>query len=158
MTTGTTWRTLHNPSVLSTVSPWSLRARQLGGWLVVGVAGAGAEFALLRLLTNGLDLPLWLSSAAAAEVLILGRFFVMDHWVFRHARPSLERLLRYQGACLGALLVYWLVINTVSGPLGLPDWIGFLVGTGASLGWSLLTNFLWVWRRRSAFASEVVRS
>lgn len=151
MTTGTTWRTSHDLSELSTDSPSLSPARQLSGWLVVGVAAAGLEFGLLRLLTNGLGLALWLSSAVAAEVLILGRFLVMDRWVFRHARPSLERLLRYQGACLGALLVYWLVINTASGALGLPDWIGFLVGTGAALGWSLLTNFLWVWRGRSAF-------
>lgn len=126
------------------------RLRQVGGWLALGVAAAGLEFALLRVLTVGLWLPLWLSSAVAAEALILAKFAANDRWVFGHRRPALARLGKYHGACLGALAAYWVVINVVSGPLGAPDWAGFLLGTGASFAWSLATNFLWVWGGRAA--------
>jgi hypothetical protein len=34
--------------------------------------------------------------------------------------------------------------------LGLSKEIGFVLGTGASFAWSLVTNFLWVWRKPPA--------
>jgi putative flippase GtrA len=88
-----------------------------------------------------------IATALAAEVLILVKFLLADRWVFGYRRPSIDRAVKYHGACAGALLVYWVVINALSGGLGVAYTLGFLLGTSASFVWSLLTNFLWVWHR-----------
>ena len=117
------------------------------GWTVLGVSAAAAELALLRALVEGLQVPLPVATALAAETLILVKFLVADRWVFGHPRPAVDRAIKYHGACAGALVVYWLVINALATLLGVPYALGFLIGTGASFVWSLLTNFLWVWDR-----------
>jgi putative flippase GtrA len=119
----------------------------LAGWFAVGVAGAGLELALLRILVEVLGWPLSIATAIAAETLILGKFLAADRWVFDHAWPALDRLLKYHGASVGALLVYWLVINGVADLGNVPYVAAFVIGTGAAFAWSLVTNFLWVWAR-----------
>lgn len=121
------------------------RSRRLAGWVLVGASGSLAELVVLRLLYEVLGWPLPVATAAAAELLILVKFAISDRWVFGHAVPTMHRLLRYHGASAGALVVYWVVINTLSALLGLPYVPAFLVGTAAAFGWSLVTNFWWVW-------------
>src|SRR5215207_1644079 len=116
-------------------------------WVVLGAGAAVAELGLLKVLYEMLLWPLPIATAVAAEVLILVKFVIADRWVFGHPRPTLHRLLRYHGACAGALVVYWLVINGLAVLLGLAYELGFVLGTGASFVWSLLTNFFWVWAR-----------
>jgi putative flippase GtrA len=117
------------------------------GWFAVGVTASVVELVLLRLLHEGLNVALPSATLVAAEVLILAKFGVSDRWVFGHAWPSLQRVLRYHGACAGALVVYWVVINGVAAVLGVPYVAAFIIGTAASFAWSLATNFLWVWAR-----------
>ena len=88
------------------------------------------------------------ATAVAAEVLILAKFVIADRWVFGHRRPSPTRLARYHGASAGALIVYWLAINGLAALFGLEYVLAFVLGTAAAFGWSLLTNFLWVWPSR----------
>jgi putative flippase GtrA len=130
------------------------RLLQVGRWAALGVGAAVAELALLRALVEGLMLPPWLASAVAAEALILARFVIADRWVFLQARPSLGRLVRYQGACLGALLVYLVTFNILVGGFGALYAVAFVLGTGASFVWSLATNFLWVWRGAPAHPGD----
>jgi dolichol-phosphate mannosyltransferase len=120
-------------------------ARRFVGWFVVGLTGSLLELGLLRLLYEFLDWPLPVATAVAAEVLILAKFVVSDRWVFGHALPALDRLLRYHGASAGALVVYWLVINGLAAFVGLPYVWAFVAGTAAAFVWSFVTNFLWVW-------------
>jgi putative flippase GtrA len=101
---------------------------------------------LLRGLYELLEWPLPIATAVAAEVLIMVKFLLNDRLVFSHAWPTLGRLVRYHGASAGALVVYWVVINALSLFLGVVYVIAFIVGTAAAFTWSLLTNFLWVWR------------
>jgi putative flippase GtrA len=128
--------------------------RRLINWFVLGVGAAVAELGLLKVLVEVLVWPLPIATLVAAEVLILGKFFIADRWVFDHPRPTLQRLLKYHGACAGALVVYWLVINGLAALLGLVYEVAFLVGTAASFVWSLLTNFFWVWARPARVASS----
>ena len=122
-------------------------SRRVGGWFVLGVSAAVVELTLLRLLVDVFAWPLFVASLVAAETLILVKFVIADRLVFGHARPAFDRLVRYHGACLGALIVYWLVINGLVEVLGVPYTAGFVLGTGASFAWSLVSNFLWVWKR-----------
>jgi dolichol-phosphate mannosyltransferase len=122
-----------------------LQSRRVVGWFVVGITGSLVELGLLRLLVEVLLWPLPAATAVAAEVLILAKFLIADRWVFGHALPTVNRLLRYHGACAGAFVVYWLVINGLVELLGVPYVLAFLAGTAASFAWSLMSNFLWVW-------------
>jgi putative flippase GtrA len=121
------------------------RYRRLAGWFSIGVMAALLELALLRGLVEVLAWPLPVATLIAAEVLILGKFLTTDRWVFGHAWPTMNRVLRYHGASAGALIVYWLVINGLAAVGGVPYVAGFIVGTAAAFLWSLVTNFLWVW-------------
>ena len=113
------------------------------------MAAAGAELALLGGLYQGLHLALPVATALAAETLILVKFLVADRWVFGYLRPAVDRGLKYHGACAGALVVYWLVMNALAVGLGVVYTLAFVLGTAASFLWSLLTNFFWVWARTS---------
>lgn len=119
--------------------------RRVSGWFALGVAAAGVELALLRLLYEVWQWPLPIATATAAEALIVAKFLIADRWIFGHPRPNWDRVLRYHGACAGAFVVYWLVINGLTELMGVPYAIGFLLGTAASFAWSLASNFLWVW-------------
>jgi putative flippase GtrA len=132
------------------------RLIQIGRWAALGAGAAVVEFELLRLLVEALAVPPWLASAIAAEALILARFVIADRWVFAQTRPTLGRLVRYQGACMGALLVYLAVFNALVGGFGVAVTAAFVVGTAASFAWSLTTNFLWVWRGAPAPVSTEV--
>jgi putative flippase GtrA len=121
------------------------RTRRVAGWFVIGLTASLVELALLRLLYEGLQWPLPVATATAAEVLIIVKFLVTDRWVFSHASPTVERLVRYHGASAAAFVVYWLVINGLAELVGLPYVAAFLVGTAAAFTWSLMSNFLWVW-------------
>jgi putative flippase GtrA len=120
--------------------------RRLAGWFVLGLMASLLELALLRALYEVLQWPLPIATAVAAEVLILLKFLLNDRLVFNHTWPTLGRLVRYHGASAGALAVYWIVINGLSLLLGVEYVIAFVAGTAAAFTWSLLTNFLWVWR------------
>jgi putative flippase GtrA len=124
------------------------KLRRLAGWFVVGVSGAVVELAVLRTLYEVVGWPLPVATAVAAEALILAKFLVTDRWVFRHARPGVDRLLKYHAACAGAFVVYWVVINGLAEFAGVPYIAAFVAGTAASFAWSLATNFLWVWVSR----------
>ena len=126
---------------------------RLVSWFVLGLGAALAELGLLKLLYEVLLWPLPLGTAVAAEALILVKFVIADRLVFGHQRPTWHRLLRYHGACAGALVVYWLVINGLA-VLGLAYELAFVLGTGASFVWSLLTNFFWVWARPGPRTTE----
>lgn len=134
--------------VLLSIRAYVSRARlwKLGGWFVLGVGALVVELGLITLLHEPLALPLWLATAVAAETTILGRFFANDRFVFGHLRPTRRRLLRYHGACAGSFVVSWLVINGLASGFGVQYQVAAIIGSGASFFWSLLTNFLWVWR------------
>jgi putative flippase GtrA len=120
--------------------------RRLASWFLLGVTASLLELALLRGLYEVLQWPLPIATAAAAELLIILKFLLNDRFVFNHAWPTLGRMVRYHGASAGALAVYWVVVNALSLLLGVEYVIAFVAGTAAAFTWSLLTNFLWVWR------------
>ena len=133
---------------------YASQARRVVIWFIVGAAAAVLELGLLHLLYDMLGVELPIATAVAAEVLIVAKFLVTDRWAFGHHRPTGARLLRYHGASAGAFVVYWLAINGLVELGGLLYPIAFVLGTGASLVWSLLTNFLWVWAQPARSAAR----
>ncbi len=123
--------------------------RRVGRWVLLGVSASLLELALLHALYEGLRWPLPVATALAAEVLIIAKFLGNDRFVFDHPWPNFTRLVRYHCASAGALLVYWLVLNSLSLAAGVPYVAAFVIGTAAAFGWSLITNFLWVWEQHN---------
>ena len=107
------------------------QTRRVASWFLIGLTASLVELALLRLLYEGAQWPLPVATAAAAETLILVKFLVTDRWVFSHASPTLDRLVRYHGASAGAFIVYWLVVNGLAVLLGV-DVRASAVGVRAS--------------------------
>jgi putative flippase GtrA len=142
---GTRWG---EPTLLATIAGMvPPRLRQFAGWFTLGVLAFGIEVGLLGLLRQGLECPLWLASAIAAEVVLLGRFLSTDRLVFGYAHPSLVRCWRFHAAAAGSFAVSWLVLNSSAALLDVHYAVAAFLGSVAAFVWSGLTNFLWVWRR-----------
>lgn len=126
--------------------PIPVRVWQFAGWFAFGVIAFGVEVAILGVLHQWLRWPLWLASAIAAELVLLGRFMSTDRFVFGYSQPSLGRCWRFHLAALGSFAVSWTVLNGSAVLLDIQYVIAAFLGSVAAFAWSGLTNFLWVWR------------
>jgi len=125
---------------------WADR-RRLGYWWIVGMAFTLLNLPTLYLLVDVLAVPLAAATLMAGEAGLLARFLVNDRWVFGEQRPTLQRLGQYHLAVAGGFVIWWTATNTLS-RFGIHYLLAALLGTGASVAWSMVTNFLWVWRRQ----------
>jgi putative flippase GtrA len=139
---------------VSSQAEWPARVIQFGAWFGLGVLAFGIELVLLAVLHQWLGIHLWLASALAAEIVLLGRFVSTDRLVFRHAAPTFGRCWRFHVAALGSFTVSWVVLNGSAHTLEIPYTVAAFLGSVAAFVWSGLTNFLWVWRPGSAHAVE----
>ncbi len=119
---------------------------QFAGWFALGVLAFGIEIVLLTVLHQWLSLSLWIASAVAAEIVLIGRFLTTDRFVFGYGSPSLGRCGRFHLSAFGSFLVSWLVLNSAATMLGVQYVPAAFLGSVAAFVWSGLTNFLWVWR------------
>jgi len=123
---------------------WADRHR-VARWWVVGLVFTVLNIPVIYFLVDVLLLPLAAATVIAGEIGLLARFLVNDHWVFREDTPMWKRLRQYHLASASSFTIWWIVTNL------LPRWgihyvVAALIGTVCSSGWSMLTNFLWVWR------------
>jgi putative flippase GtrA len=127
-------------------SLWADR-RRVGYWWIVGLAFTLLNVPVLYLLVDVIAIPLATATLVAGEAGLLARFLVNDRWVFGHRRPTLLRLWQYHAAAAGGFVIWWVATNVLSRG-GLYYLAAALLATGASVAWSMATNFLWVWRRK----------
>ena len=135
------------PEVLTGLAesiPWRPMAR----WWVVGIVFLAWSLGVLYLLKDRCLMSLMLATLATAESGTILRFFVNDWWVFGHRRPTLTRFWQYHVANAGSFVIWWGVCNALP-LLGVHYLAASVVATACSVGFSLLTNFLWIWRRTS---------
>jgi putative flippase GtrA len=95
---------------------------------------------------EGLNLALPIASLVAGELGTLLRFVANDRWVFGHRVPTWARLWRYHAAVASSFAIWWAVTNVLPDH-GIPYLLASVIGTACSVGWSMVTNFLWIWRR-----------
>lgn len=146
--------------VLAAVQATRVPARvlQFAGWFALGVLAFGFELVVLAILHQWLKVSLWLASAMAAEIVLLGRFLTTDRFVFGYATPSFGRCWRFHASAAGSFAVSWVVLNSAATGLHLHYvWAAFL-GSAAAFVWSALTNFLWVWRPDRAASDKTTSS
>jgi putative flippase GtrA len=124
--------------------PW----RSLSRWWVVGIAFYLGGLGVLFFFREVLGMPLIFGTLLAAESTTLLRFFINDRWVFGHRRPTWLRLWQYHAAGAAGFAVWWTAANILP-PFGIHYLLASTIGTGCSVFFSMLTNFFWIWRRRS---------
>jgi putative flippase GtrA len=124
--------------------PW----RSLGRWWIVGLAFFAGGIGILYLFVDILRWPLPLATLVASEVTVVLRFLINDRWVFGHPRPSWMRLWQFHAASAGGAAIWWTVANTLP-RFGVHYLIASTAGTACSVVFSMISNFLWVWRGRA---------
>jgi putative flippase GtrA len=134
------------------------RVVQFAGWFALGVLAFGVELVLLAILHQWLRVPLWIASALAAELVLLGRFLSTDRFVFGYPTPSFGRCWRFHASAVGSFAVSWIVLNSSAAILDLQYVAAAFLGSIAAFVWSGLTNFLWVWRPTRAVSESAAET
>lgn len=118
-------------------------------WTLIGLAFMGLNLPLLYALVDVARLPLPAATLLAALLGTLLRFLANDRLVFGEVRPTWARLRSYYAAnALGFML--WYSVANLLPRFGVHYLISAVLATMCSVTVSLATNFLWVWRDRTA--------
>jgi len=116
-------------------------------WLAAGLIFMGVNTAFLFLFVHWMGLKVALATLISAELCTLLRYLLNEKWVFGTLKMSRKRLWQYHVANAGALAVWWLATNVLTG-LGLNYILASIVSVGFSTGFSFASNFYWIWRRK----------
>lgn len=122
------------------ISPRVLR------WLAVSVFFAALGVGLLKLLVGVLVWPYTFATFFSGEIIILLRFLMVDRWVFNHRRPTWKRLGQYHIANALGFSIWWSAANLLKSS-GVHYLLASVLAMFVSVGFSMLTNFLWIWRK-----------
>ncbi len=123
-------------------------------WIVVGFFFTGLNTVILAVFQEVFKTPLWLGSALSSELVTIWRFFINDRWVFGNKRPTWLRFWQYHVANLSSFIIWLAVTNFI--PMfwqvdtfwGIKIYIiASIIATACSVGWSILTNFFWIWKK-----------
>jgi len=132
---------------------WLLSSAKPGGhspivrWLFAGLVFMGLNTIFLKVLVGVLELRPIVGTLLAGELSTLLRYFVNDHWVFGHKRPTWRRLWQYHLANAGALALWWLATNAII-LLGVNYLLAGILAIAFSTGFSMASNFYWIWRKK----------
>jgi len=118
-------------------------------WFGAGLAMMGFNTAFLYLFVEMLGLSVPVATFLAAEACTLLRFLINHYWVFGRHNPTLRSCLHYHIANAGAFAVWWLTANLLT-ILGMHYLLAGVAAVACSTLLSLVTNFLWIWRKRRA--------
>ena len=116
-------------------------------WVAAGGVFTVVNTALLYLFIGRLGMPVAAGTFLGAEVCTLLRFLVNDHWVFGHRRPSWRRLWQYHVANGAAFVIWWAATNVLT-LLGVQYLLAGVAAVVFSVGFSMGSNFLWIWRKK----------
>jgi putative flippase GtrA len=122
-------------------------------WSVVAVVAAGINVGVLHFFAAKLGWPYALATLASGEIAGLIRFLATDRWVFGHRRPTWLRLGQYHVADLLGFCIWWSATNLLE-KLGVHYLLAPIAAIPFSLGFSLLSNFGWIWRKRAPQAAS----
>lgn len=142
------------PKLSAGIVPWVASFLRPGGrsplvrWVFAGGLFMGINTAILYGLVDLLTLPVALATFIAAEIGTVFRFLVNDAWVFGHQRPTWARLWQYHLANASAFAIWWAAANglTLAGTHYL---LASVLAVGFSTGFSMASNFFWIWKKKS---------
>jgi len=117
-------------------------------WWIVGLFFTGLNLPLSWIFVDVFAWPVWLSTLLASEISTLLRFFANDRWVFGFPRPTWLRLWQYHVAIASSFAIWWTATNLLVYQLQVNYLLAQIFATCCSVGWSMITNFLWIWRKK----------
>lgn len=118
-------------------------------WLIVGVLFAGLGLGLIKLLAGVLAWPYSVATFCSGEICTLLRFLMVDRWVFAHRRPTWKRLWQYHVANALGFGIWWAAANLLK-LAGVHYILASLFAMFFSVGFSMVSNFFWIWRKPAA--------
>jgi putative flippase GtrA len=116
-------------------------------WWIVGIVFMVLNIWLLDWFKIGLGFSLTVATLLSAELCTLTRYVANDIWVFGNPRPTWKRCWEYHIANFSSMFLWSFVIVVLGNKLGWDHRLAAVVATVISVGWSMVTNFLWVWRK-----------
>ncbi|MGC4074876.1 MAG: GtrA family protein [Nibricoccus sp.] len=114
--------------------------------MFVGLLFSGLGLLIIKLLAGWLMWPYWISTFSSGEICTILRFLVVDRWVFEHRRPTWTRLWQYHVANAVGFGVWWAAANILKAQ-GVHYILAAVFALFFSVGFNLLSNFLWIWRK-----------
>ncbi len=123
-----------------------LLSPRVARWLIVGVGFAAFGVGLLKLLAGILAWPYWIATLCQGEITTILRFFLVDRWVFGFRQPTWKRLWQYHIANGFGFVIWWSTANILQKG-GVHYILAAILAMGVSVGFSMLSNFLWIWRK-----------
>jgi putative flippase GtrA len=109
---------------------------------------------LLKILAGVLAWPYAIATFCAGEICTLLRFLMVDRWVFSHQRPTWKRLWQYHLANVVGFAVWWSAANLLKS-VGVHYLIASVLAMFFSVGFSMLSNFLWIWRKPAVVTTKI---
>jgi putative flippase GtrA len=122
---------------------------QVFRWILIGAFFAGAGLVFIKIMAGILAWPYAIATLLSGEICTIFRFLVVDRWVFGHDRPSLTRLWQYHLANALGFAIWWCAANALKA-MGLHYLIASVLAMFFSVGFSMASNFLWIWRKPTA--------
>ncbi|MFM7193111.1 MAG: GtrA family protein [Microcystaceae cyanobacterium] len=127
-------------------------------WWIVGLAFMVINIVLLDWLKESLHLSLSWATVISSEICTITRYLANDYWVCGNLRPTWKRCWEYHVANASSFFLWCFIVIVLGGKMGLDHRLAALLATAVSVSWSMVTNFLWVWKkpsRRSPPSSEL---
>jgi putative flippase GtrA len=115
-------------------------------WLVVGFLFAVASLGLLKLLASSFAWPYAVATFCSGEICTILRFLVVDRWVFSHRAPTWKKLRQYHVANALGFGIWWSVANLLK-IAGVHYMLAAVLAMFFSVGFNILSNFHWIWRK-----------
>jgi putative flippase GtrA len=122
-------------------------------WLVIGFVFAVASLGLLKLLVVSLAWPYAVATLCSGEICTILRFLVVDRWVFNHRALTWKKLCQYHAANALGFGIWWGVANLLKAA-GVNYLLAAVLAMFFSVGFNLLSNFLWIWRTSAVVAVD----
>lgn len=107
----------------------------------------GITSGFLYLFVDILGASVMMGTLLALEASTLSRFVVNDKWVFAKHSMSWRRLWQYHVANAGASAIWWIAANLLN-MWGVQHILAAILAVGFSTGFSMASNFLWIWRAK----------
>jgi len=86
------------------------------------------------------------ATVSSAELCTLARYVINDTWVFGNPHPTWKRCWEYHLANFSSFFLWSFIIIVLGSKFHLDHRLAAVLATVVSVGWSMVTNFLWIWR------------
>jgi putative flippase GtrA len=122
-------------------------------WFVIGFLFAVASLGLLKLLAGSFAWPYAVATFCSGEICNILRFLMVNRLVFSHRIPTWKKLWQYHIANALGFGIWWGVANLLKAA-GVDYMFAAVLAMFFSVGFNLLSNFLWIWRTPAAVSVD----